>query len=143
MLFATLTMCTTLSLALAADAPQSDAAQAESEFELLPVEESIIHFTNLERARYGLPELQIDKRLMESARRHATWMTQTRRLQHTNQPVAENIAMGQPDSQSVLRSWMNSSGHRANILNRSHNRIGVAAYQSADGRIFWCQQFLR
>ncbi len=136
-MFASLTLCATLGLALYGEAPQT-----EPDLGLLEIEKSIIHFTNLERARYGLPELQVDRNLMDSARRHATWMTRSRRLQHTSQPVAENIAMGQPDSQSVLRSWMNSPGHRANILNRSYRRIGVAAYQTDEGRIFWCQQFL-
>jgi uncharacterized protein YkwD len=62
-------------------------------------------------------------------------------MQHTRQPVAENIAMGQPDGPSVVQCWMNSSGHRANILNWGHRRIGVAAYQTIQGTIFWCQQF--
>jgi uncharacterized protein YkwD len=57
--------------------------------------------------------------------------------------VAENIAMGQPHSSDVVRSWMNSSGHRANILNGGHLRIGVAAYRTDNGTIFWCQQFRR
>jgi uncharacterized protein YkwD len=38
---------------------------------------------------------------------------------------------------------MNSSGHRANILNPGHGRIGVAAYRTVAGTIFWCQQFRR
>lgn len=137
-MFAALTLSSVIGLALAAEAPQ-----IEPDLELLDIEKSIIQFTNLERVRYGLPELQVDNSLMKSARQHARWMTLSRRLQHTNQPVAENIAMGQPDSQSVLRSWMNSPGHRSNILNGSHRRIGVAAYQTEEGRIFWCQQFLR
>ena len=109
--------------------------------ELLAIEENIIHFTNLERARYGLPALEVDPNLMSSARQHATWMTLNRSMVHTNQPVAENIAMGQPDSQQVVQCWMNSPGHRANILNGSHRRIGVAAYRTVAGTIFWCQQF--
>ena len=93
------------------------------------------------RARYGLPPLEVDDRLMESARAHATWMTLNQTMQHTRQPVAENIAMGQRDSQEVVQCWMNSSGHRANILNGGHRRIGVAAYRTIQGTIFWCQQF--
>ena len=57
--------------------------------------------------------------------------------------MAENIAMGQRTSNEVLNSWMNSSGHRANILNRSYRRIGVAAYTTPQGTIYWCQQFLQ
>jgi uncharacterized protein YkwD len=50
--------------------------------------------------------------------------------------------MGQPHSSDAVRAWMNSSGHRANILNSGHSRIGVAAFRTASGIIFWCQQFL-
>jgi len=64
-------------------------------------------------------------------------------LQHTTRPVAENIAMGQRTSQEVVRAWMNSSGHRANILDRGHRRIGVGAYRTAGDTIYWCQQFRR
>jgi uncharacterized protein YkwD len=109
---------------------------------LLAIEENIIYYTNAERASYGLPALDVDAGLMESARQHATWMTLNQSMVHSQQPVAENIAMGQPDSASVVQCWMNSPGHRANILNQSYRRIGVAAYRTPDGTIFWCQQFL-
>ncbi len=105
------------------------------------VEASVVSYTNQERARYGLPPLAVDKNLMASARGHAAWMTRYRAMVHTNQPVAENIAMGQPDSLNVVRTWMNSPGHRANILNFAHRRIGVGAFQTEGGTIFWCQQF--
>jgi uncharacterized protein YkwD len=110
---------------------------------LLPIEQNVVEFTNQERARYGLPALEIDPQLMESARQHANWMTLNQRMVHTNRPVAENIAMGQPDSQQAVRAWMNSPGHRANILNPGHGRIGVAAYRTVAGTIYWCQQFRR
>ena len=51
--------------------------------------------------------------------------------------------MGQNSSAEVINAWMNSSGHRANILNPSYTRIGVAAYVTPGGTIYWCQQFLR
>jgi uncharacterized protein YkwD len=108
---------------------------------LAAIEVNMVSYTNQERARFGLPPLQVDKDLMESARGHAAWMTRNRAMIHTNQPVAENIAMGQPHSSDVVRSWMNSAGHRANILNFGHRRIGVAAFRSDSGTIFWCQQF--
>ncbi len=99
--------------------------------------------TNAQRARYGLRPLVIDRFLMNQARRHAAWMTQARTLQHTSAPVAENIAMGQRSSSEAMQSWMNSSGHRANILNSGYTRIGVAAYTTPEGSTYWCQQFLR
>jgi uncharacterized protein YkwD len=110
--------------------------------DLIEVEKQIVEKTNAERARYGLPPLVVDRNLIQSARTHAAWMTNSRSLQHTNKPVAENIAMGQRTSDEALSSWMGSSGHRANILNGGHKRIGVAAYRTPDGTIYWCQQFL-
>ena len=110
---------------------------------LLPIEENVVKYTNAQRAKYGLAALEIDHDLMDSARQHAAWMASNRRLIHTSRPVAENIAMGQASSNEAVRCWMDSSGHRANILNRGHRKIGVAGYRTANGTIFWCQQFRR
>jgi uncharacterized protein YkwD len=108
---------------------------------LHPVEQSVVAQTNAERARHGLPPLAVDQRLVQSARAHTAWMSRARRLQHTSRPVAENIAMGQQTALDAVRSWMSSSGHRANILSRGHRRIGVSAYAAPDGTVFWTQQF--
>jgi uncharacterized protein YkwD len=108
---------------------------------LSDVEVNIVSYTNEERGRYGLPPLEVDKELMATAREQAAWMTRSGFLVHTRRPLAENIAMGQSHSSEAVGSWMNSAGHRANILNPGHRRIGVAAYRTAGGVIFWCQQF--
>ena len=108
---------------------------------LAEIEANVVAYTNQERARYGLPPLKVDKELMTTAREHAAWMTENQTMVHTSQPVAENIAMGQPSSGDVVQAWMNSSGHRANILNAGHGRIGVAAFRTVGGVIYWCQQF--
>jgi uncharacterized protein YkwD len=110
---------------------------------LNPVEERIVQKTNAERRRRGLAPLLIDGHLVRSARRHTAWMTRSRTLRHTNSAVGENIAMGQQSSQEAVRSWMSSSGHRANILSSGYRKIGVAAYTASDGTVYWCQQFLR
>ena len=107
------------------------------------VEMGVIENTNRQRARYGLRPLRVDFGLVRSARRHTQWMTRNHVLQHTSAGVAENIAMGQSSPTDVLNAWMNSDGHRANILNAGYTRIGVAAYRTPQGTIFWCQQFLR
>lgn len=109
--------------------------------ELHPVETSVIEQTNAERVRYGLRPFIIDHLLMRQARRHAAWMAKAHSLQHTSQAVAENIAMGQNSGNEVVRTWMNSSGHRANILNAGYTKLGVAAYKTPEGTVFWCQQF--
>lgn len=123
--------------------PQRIVAARPVTFELHPVEQAVIEQTNQQREARGLPPLEIEPELMQSARQHAGWMTRRRSLQHTSKPVAENIAMGQRTVGEVIRSWMNSPGHRANILNRAYRRIGVAAYSTPDGTVYWCQQFLR
>ncbi len=64
-------------------------------------------------------------------------------MRHGNAQVAENIAAGQSNSREVLQDWMNSSGHRANILSSSYRRMGTAASRGRDGQIYWCQQFLQ
>lgn len=114
---------------------------APAAFTLHPVEQSVVAQTNAERARHGLPPLVVDQRLVQSARAHTAWMSRSRRLQHTSRPVAENIAMGQQTAMEAVRSWMGSSGHRANILSRGHRRIGVSAYAAPNGTVFWTQQF--
>jgi uncharacterized protein YkwD len=121
--------------------PAAAKAPAPEKVQLLAIEENIVAFTNFERARYGLPALEVDAAMMRSARQHATWMTQNQCMVHSNQPVAENIAMGQPNTQEVMQCWMASPGHRANILG-GYRRLGVAAYRTEAGTIYWCQQFL-
>ncbi len=109
---------------------------------LMAIERQIVQQTNSHRARHGLRPLQVDLRLMQSARRHAAWMASRRLMQHGRAAVAENIAAGQSTPGEAVRDWMNSSGHRANILNSRYSRIGVAAYRGPDGQVYWCQQFL-
>ena len=105
-----------------------------------PTESAVIERTNAARAQRGLPPLQIDASLMNGARNHARWMAGSRSLAHGG-GVAENIAMGQVSAGEAVSSWMNSSGHRANILDGSHTRIGVAMAYSSNGTPYWCQQF--
>ncbi len=133
-------MCTLLAVAAAEGAPAHPTAVDQSK--LIAIEKAIVEQTNAQRLRYGLPALEVDVNLMKGARRHGIWMARNRSLQHSH-GVAENIAMGYPTTASAMSGWMNSSGHRANILNRSYRRIGVAAYESAGGTIYWCQQFRR
>jgi uncharacterized protein YkwD len=132
------------SLAFAEEASVSPVSNktATRKLVLHQVEQNVLDATNAQRARHGLPALVLDESLMESARRHCTWMTRNHTLTHTSAAVAENIAMGQRTSAEAVRDWMNSSGHRANILSPRHRRIGVAAFTARDGSIFWCQQFL-
>lgn len=54
--------------------------------------------------------------------------------------VGENIASGQKSASEVVNAWMNSPGHRANILNSSYSRIGSASV-NIDGTLYWVQLF--
>ncbi len=113
------------------------------EFPMVGVEQSIVDRTNAERARFGLAPLAVDRSLEQMARSHAAWMTNSHTMQHSHMAVAENIAWGQRSPAEALSSWMNSSGHRANILNPSYHRMGAAAFTATDGTVYWCQQFLQ
>jgi uncharacterized protein YkwD len=103
-------------------------------------ESQIVAETNSARAEAGLPPLVIDCRLMGRARRHAARMANEGFFAHSG-GATENIATGQPHAVAVVRTWLNSPGHRANILSRSSTRIGVAGFVGRDGKIYWVQQF--
>jgi uncharacterized protein YkwD len=136
-MIATLVFCASLILPLAGQTSE----KKPDDLELLEIEANVISYTNTERERHGLPPLEVDKELMQSARDHCSWMTWNRIFTHSRRAVAENIAMGQPSSDAVVRAWMNSWGHRANILNPRHRRIGVGVFRTPSGTIYWCQQF--
>ena len=55
----------------------------------------------------------------------------------------ENIAYGQQTPAAVMQSWMNSPGHRGNILSAAYTHIGVGAAKAANGTLYWTQLFIR
>ena len=125
------------------DAQSASTAMVKpADVNLIDVEKQMLEKTNAQRAHYGLPPLVVDRSLIQTARTHAAWMTNNQSLQHTSKSVGENIAMGQHTTDEAVNDWMASPGHRANILNSSYKRTGVAAYRTKDGTIYWCQQFL-
>jgi uncharacterized protein YkwD len=130
------------SKATQSDEQKSTESTSKDGPKLYEVEKQLIEQTNAQRAKYGLPPLAVDQSLEKTARSHTVWMTNSRNLQHSNINVGENIAMGQRTTGEAVTDWMNSPGHRANILNSSYKRTGVAAFQTPDGTIYWCQQFL-
>tara|TARA_Y100001937_G_C7113538_1_gene329001 strand:- start:1437 stop:1913 length:477 start_codon:yes stop_codon:yes gene_type:complete len=111
---------------------------------------------NRERSRNGRRALVLDKRLTDAAQKHADWMANSNRLSHTGRNgsspsrrvgsgfgvIGENIAYGQSGYGEVTRSWMNSGGHRSNILG-GYNAVGFGAAKSKSGRIYWCAVFSR
>jgi uncharacterized protein YkwD len=120
----------------------------------------VVRLTNDARARNGFPGLRTSSRLMEAARIHAEQMAEHQRSDHTisgaqypsmqsrlaavgyeYSRAAENVAWNQRSAQQVVTTWMNSSGHRANILNGQLTEIGAAMARSSRGEPYWIQVF--
>ena len=118
-------------------------AIVESGVRLWPVEKELLDATNAARQRNGCGPLVLDASLQQSARLQSWRMVQTGSMRHglSGASCAENIAMGQSSVTEVIRTWLNSSGHRRNMLNRGSARCGVAVYQSSGGTLGWTQQF--
>ena len=113
-------------------------AAAASGEELAKHEALMVEQCNAFRAKCGLPALKPAPWLMARARQHCRWMLSNGMVHSAG--VAENIAMGQPGVYSVTNTWINSSGHNANMRG-GHSHIGVAGYQAPNGATYWVQQF--
>jgi uncharacterized protein YkwD len=57
--------------------------------------------------------------------------------------AGENIAKGQTTPEQVMNAWMNSQGHRENILNKNYTQIGVGIAKASNGQYIWTQLFIR
>ncbi|MBO5112581.1 MAG: hypothetical protein J6C12_04450 [Lachnospiraceae bacterium] len=125
------------------------------------VQESLAHqvvrLVNEERAKAGLPALAIDvnteaaalvrakeiKQSFSHTRPNGTQFATALKEQGVNyRGAGENIAWGQRTPKAVMQAWMNSDGHRANILNPKFTKIGVGHYQDANGTNYWTQLFI-
>ena len=117
--------------------------------------DEVLRLVNIERSKAGLSSLSTNATLKAAADKRAqetvTSFSHTRPngskfstvLQEygiSYRTAGENIAYGQRSPQEVVNGWMNSPGHRANILNGSFNKIGIGVYQSR-GVIYWSQLF--
>ncbi|MER7463689.1 sigma-70 family RNA polymerase sigma factor [Streptomyces sp. NPDC097981] len=117
----------------------------------------VIALVNSERAKAGCGPLKEDSQLRAAAQGHSDDMAARDFFSHTNPDGAdpgkrttaagyswstygENIARGQQNAASVMESWMNSPGHRANILNCSFKDIGVGIHTGPGGP-WWTQNF--
>ena len=124
------------------------------------MEAEVLRIVNEERAKQGLGALKRASDLDAVARAHSADMINRHFFDHTNpdgkspfdrlhsagityRAAGENIAYGQRDAQSVMTAWMNSSGHRKNILNSSYTEIGIAAVKNSGGTIYWTQVFVK
>ena len=124
--------------------------------DVLQYEKEVVRLVNEIRVQNGLKALMEDWELSRVARIKSQDMKDNRYFSHTSpvygtpfqmmknfgisyRSAGENIAKGQATPQAVVNAWMNSSGHRANILNPSYTRIGVGYV--ANGR-YWTQMFI-
>ncbi|MBO5059529.1 MAG: SafA/ExsA family spore coat assembly protein [Clostridia bacterium] len=124
---------------------------------VLEYENEVIRLVNEIRVKNGLNKLTADWELSRVARYKSQDMKDNNYFSHTSpiygspfemiknfgisyRSAAENIAKGQATPQAVVNAWMNSSGHRANILNASYTKIGVGYV--ANGK-YWTQMFIR
>lgn len=119
-------------------------------------EQEVIRLVNVERAKAGLKALTEDWELSRVARYKSQDMHDLRYFSHTSptygspfdmmkafgiryRTAGENIAMGYRTPAAVVQGWMNSPGHRANILNASYTKIGVGYVASGN---YWTQHFI-
>lgn len=115
----------------------------------------VVALVNAERTKQGLSALTIDTKVQQAALVRAKESAQS--FSHTRpngssfstalteagvsyRRAGENIAYGQSTPQQVMNAWMNSSGHRANILNANYTTIGVG-YTVINGTAYWAQLF--
>ncbi len=125
-----------------------------------PIEREVVNLVNQERESRGIPTLIVNYQLQEAAWRHSEHMAKNKVLCHSGcgdgdpgsriratgykaATYGENVASGQRSSTQVMNAWMNSSGHRRNILNPNFTDIGVAY---AVGGLYgnsWTQVFAR
>ncbi|MCA9067616.1 MAG: CAP domain-containing protein [Planctomycetaceae bacterium] len=129
---------------------------------LTKMENSVLKDTNLVRKQHDKPPLTAVSHLNVVAQRHAINMAYQQKMMHTLdekgvmdrlkdvsyefRTYGENIAMGYLNSKAVVQGWMNSPGHRKNLLdeaNLGYTQIGIGAYRDTKGRWYYCQVFAR
>ncbi|MDD6734753.1 MAG: SafA/ExsA family spore coat assembly protein [Clostridiales bacterium] len=119
-------------------------------------EKEVVRLVNVERAKYGIAPLTEDWELSRVARYKSQDMRDSGYFSHNSptygspftmiknfglsyRTAAENIAKGQGTPAEVVKAWINSSGHRSNILNKSFTKIGVGYVKSGN---YWTQMFI-
>ncbi len=121
------------------------------------VEEEVVRLVNVERSKQGLSPLKTDWELARVAKYKSQDMHDRKYFSHTSptygspfemmknfgisyKAAGENIAKGQKSAAQVVQAWMNSEGHRANIMSTKYTHIGVGYV--ADGH-YWTQMFIK
>ncbi|WP_419954332.1 CAP domain-containing protein [Neobacillus niacini] len=132
------------------------AATTQTTSALSAYEQKVVDLTNQERAKNGLPALKVDLTLSKMAHEKSRDMSANGYFSHTSPTygspfdmmkqygisyryAGENIAMGQRTPEEVVKGWMNSEGHRKNILSPNFNYIGVGYVPQGN---YWTQEFI-
>ncbi|PLR97741.1 hypothetical protein CVD19_08575 [Bacillus sp. T33-2] len=119
-------------------------------------EARVVELTNIQRRNNGLRDLVADNQLSSVAQAKSNDMQSKKYFSHTSptygspfdmmrdfgvtyRAAGENIAMGQRSADEVVNAWMNSEGHRKNILNPSFTHIGVGHNENGN---YWTQMFI-
>ena len=127
---------------------------------LASYENEVIRLCNVERTKRGIPALTTNWQLSRVARYKSQDMINKNYFSHTSptygspfnmmenfglrfSAAGENIAYGQRTPQEVVTAWMNSPGHRANILSTTYTQIGVGAAKKSNGTLYWTQMFMK
>lgn len=122
-------------------------------------QQKVLDLVNAERAKAGLKSLKMNAELSKVATLKSQDMAKNNYFDHTSptygspfdmmkkfgisyRTAGENIAMGQTTPEQVMNGWMNSPGHRANILKASFTEIGIGIAKNSSGRLYWTQQFI-
>ena len=122
-------------------------------------QQEVVNLVNKERAKYGLSALKSNSSLANVATIKSQDMVNKNYFSHTSptygspfdmmkqfgisyKTAGENIAMGQKTPSEVVTAWMNSEGHRKNILSSSFTQIGVGVAKNANGQLYWTQMFI-
>jgi uncharacterized protein YkwD len=125
----------------------------------IALEDQVFAIVNQERGKNGCGALRNDSRLRAAARAQSVDMVTYNYFSHTGHDGSsfvdrqkragytaasgENIAWGFRTASDVMVAWMNSPGHRANILNCQSVATGVGVARKADGTVYWTQEFGR
>lgn len=134
--------------------PASSASGSYASFQ-----NQVVQLVNQERTSRGLKALAVDSALTNTATLKSQDMAKLGYFDHTSptygspfdmmkqfgisyRTAGENIAWGQTSPSQVMQGWMDSEGHRANILNSSYTKIGVGIAKNSSGRYYWTQQFI-
>jgi uncharacterized protein YkwD len=110
---------------------------------------NLLAYHNEQRELKGRTKFDLDSYLIDYAQNHAGWMSKKNWMKHSDvsvligrySAVGENIAYNQKDEKTVVVAWMNSTGHRQNILNRNFTKIGFGVSNNARGEPYWCTVF--